>query len=158
MKTIKKILGYTIAVSYPFIFILAVISYNLYSKKIVDITGLKISPWYSGNIVLKTINHNSYKTQIHKPVFHGFITERKSGFIQIDWVIINKIPDIITENIDFDFDGKIDFNIEYNTLDHKAYLHSLNNNVIGLIGIYKLEGYYAIRIKLKNFKKQNKNH
>ncbi len=153
MNKIKKILGYTIAISYPIIFILAIISYNLYAKKFVEATGLKISPWYSGDIVIKTIDHDGYKTRIHKPVFQGFITERKFGFVQIDWVIINKIPDIIKESIDFDFDTKIDFYIEYNIKDNKAYIQSLNTDVIGIKGNYKLENSYIARIKLKNPKK-----
>lgn len=39
---------------------------------------------------------------------------------------------------------------QYNIKDNKAYIQSLNTNVIGIIGNYKVEDYYTVRVKLKN--------
>ncbi len=55
---------------------------------------------------------------------------------------------MIIEDIDYDNDKKIDFKVEYNTIDNEAIITSVNHKMISLIGPFKFKEGFAIRVLL----------
>lgn len=126
------------------------IGMNFFSHKLVGATGLKISPWFSGGEIVRTIDRGAYKTSQHRAVFDGLIGQKAEGFVQIDFSPPADLPDKIDEKIDFDLDGKIDFALEYDVIGNTAVLTAYNPRVLSLAGCYVLKERRAVRVRLWN--------
>jgi hypothetical protein len=126
------------------------IGMNFFSHKLVGATGLKISPWFSGGEIVRTIDHGSYKTLQHRAVFDALIGKRAEGFVQVDFFPPAALPDKINEKIDFDLDGKIDFYLEYDVANNTAVITAYNPRVVSLAGCYVLKERRVVRIRLRN--------
>jgi len=145
---IKAFIGYTIAMLAIPIALLTFIGMNFFSHKLVESTGIQVSPWFTGAAVAKTIEHEHYRTLLHRPVFDGLFTEKSEGFVQIDWEPLDALPAAITEDVDYNADGIIDFRIEYDTTTNIATLTPYNPNVIAIEGSYILKQRRAVRVNL----------
>jgi hypothetical protein len=148
MARIKSILGYTAASLTIIVSLATFIGNDYFGKKLVATTGLIISPWITGGKIVQSIDHGDYKTEIFQTVFRRLFSDMDKGFVQIEWVRINKIPDVISEDIDYDNDGKIDFRIDYNTLANKPSIMPINPKVIAIERQYRLKNSYAVRVAL----------
>jgi len=153
MKRIKVFWGYTVAVLCTFVVLATFIGNESFAEMFVSATGVVISPIYTGGEVIKTIDHGDYKTMIHRPVFEGILLPSQDGFVQINWVKVKAIPDIIVEDIDFNGDAVADFHINYDTKHNKANITPYNSSVVSLKDTYILKDSLAVRVILKNVKK-----
>ena len=149
MKYLKAILGYTVAVVTIFLAIVVFVANTELRRALMSTTGLSITPIYTGGEIVKTIDHGGYRTDIHEAVFAGLISERKKGFVQIDWVKKIKIPEEIVESIDFDNDNQMDFTINYDTVKNEASIDTNSPKVIGLEGVYRRKNGFTIRVSVK---------
>jgi hypothetical protein len=150
MKLIRKFLAYGWAMAAVPILLATFIGMNVWAKKLVDFTGLKVSPLYTGGEVAQTIKHEGYETLIHQPVFDGLLCERKNGFVQIGWKTGgDKLPELIDEAIDFDGDGKNDFRIRLNTTTNTGQLESYSSGVVSLGEVLVLKNERIVRVSLK---------
>jgi hypothetical protein len=150
MKRIKKYLAYGWAMAAVPILLATFMGMNGLAKKLVDFTGLKVSPLYTGGEVSQTIKHEGYETLIHQPVFSGLLCERKNGFVQIGWKAgEDKLPELIDEAIDFDGDGKNDFRIRLNTTTNTGQLESYSSGVVSLGEVLVLKNERIVRVSLR---------
>ena len=62
------------------------------AARLASATGITVSPRFSGGEVIRSVDHGTYKTVIHRPVFDGLIGERRDGFIQIEWHPVTALP------------------------------------------------------------------
>jgi len=148
MQKLRSIFGYSVAVIAIPVILATFIGMNFWSEKLVDVTGLTITPWFNGGEVVRTIEHGEYRTLIHREVFDGLIKEKNVGFVQLDWEPINKVPSQLVEEIDYDNDGTIDFKIEFYTRNVKAIIKEDSSEVGKLTHCYKLRDRYMIRVEL----------
>ena len=91
MGRLKSILGYTVAVLATFVVLATFLGNNFFSYKFASATGIKVSPRYTGGEIVKVVDHGTYRTIIHRPVYDGLTGEREEGFIQIKWESIDGI-------------------------------------------------------------------
>jgi hypothetical protein len=131
---------------------------NFWAKQLVAVTGIQVTPWYTGGKVSQIIDHGRYRTLIHRAVFEGLICQRRQGFVQIDWQPkAGALPDPIDENIDYNRDGVADFRIELHPKKNRAELTDKKSNVLRIERVYAIENERAVRIVLKNQKGRNEN-
>jgi hypothetical protein len=126
----KTIAGYVWAGLGVPILLAGFIGQDFLVQKLFVEPGLKISARWSGGEIVQTIDHKTYQTGIHRPVFDGLFWERNKGFVQIDWTSEQELPEIIDENIDFDRDGKEDFQVTLNTQTYKATLIPFDSRAV----------------------------
>jgi hypothetical protein len=149
MDRIRSLLGYTVAwLAVPMV-MATFIGMNFWSYQLANITGVKVSPWYTGGEEIRTIQHGSYQTILHRPVFDGLLWEKKEGFIQINWKPLNVVPAKLDEEIDWNGEGKADFRIEWDTQSNVVKLSPFSPQVLGLEGYYRLKESLAIRVLLR---------
>lgn len=149
MSTVKSILGYIGAgLGVPLVLV-TFIGMEGWMQRFAD-TGVRISPWISGDTVTITISHDGYQTLVHKPVFMGLLWETRDGFVQVDWTPRENAPAVIDEVIDYDSDGRNDFRVQWNTQTGEIMLSSLSENVLYLEGKYALRDSWAVRVRVKN--------
>ena len=115
MQKLRAIGGYTWAVLTIPIVLATFMGLNFWPKTLVNATGLKVSPWFTGGEVRKTVDHGSYQTLIHRPVFDGLVAQYSSGFVQIDWGPPSALPEQISEDVDLDGDGRPAFHVDLAT-------------------------------------------
>jgi hypothetical protein len=149
MDRFKSILGYTVAGLAFFVVVATFVGNVYFSSRLVSATGIKVSPRFTGGEVINTVDHNTYITLIHRPVFDGIIRERRNGFIQINWERRNGWPQAIKEKIDYNGDNIEDFFINIETMTGKAALTVYNPSVVGIEQTYVLKSGCAARILLK---------
>jgi hypothetical protein len=150
MKRLRKFLAYGWALMAVPILLATFIGNNVWAKKLVNFTGLKVSPLYTGGEVAQTIKHEGYETLVYQPVFDGPLGERKNGFVQIEWKATgDKLPETIDELIDFDKDGKNDFRIKLNTAKNRSQLEAYSSRVEELGRILVIENERIVRVSLK---------
>lgn len=147
---LKIIFAYTAAVLATVVAVGTFLGMDYLSHKLVNGTGLKISPWYTGGEIVNTVDHAQFKTLQHRAVYDSLIGRKTEGFVQIDFAPSAALPDKISEDIDFDLDGAADFRIEYDTKANTAVLTPFDSRVLSLDGCYKLKERRAVRIKLDN--------
>jgi hypothetical protein len=151
MNRLKSILGHTWAILALPIMLATFMGLDYWAKSLAKITDVKISPWFSGGEIIRTLAHENYKTILHRPVFDGLFGERKEGFVQVNWVPLGEnLPPVINEEIDIDGDGTNDFHIQFNTLTNRTYLTDHSDRIIGIEAVYNLGKERAIRVQLRN--------
>lgn len=150
MKWVKKTIGYTVAFLMVPLVLATLMGMGFWSQKLVAVTGLSVTPWYTGGEVVRTISHGPYETRIHRPVFDGLLWDSKRGFVQVDWTAAQPLPARLEEDIDYDGDGTADFRVELSTEDNSARLVPVNPRVLSLEGTYSLKHGRAVRVLLEN--------
>jgi len=150
MQKLKAILGYIWAALLILLALAMLFGIGDWMKLLVSSTGLTVSPWYTGDEVARTVDHDGYETRIHRPVFQALIGERSEGFVQVDWGPLDALPAQVDEEVDFDDDGQADFRVALDTESGEATLTSLTEYVLNLSGTYRLDDAWAVRVALKN--------
>lgn len=149
MKTLKGILGYIWAFLTVFIVLATFMGNDYFSEQLASATGITVSPWFSGGEIVKTIDHGTYKTYIHRPVFDALIGERREGFMQLNWEPYAGLPPVIQETIDYNGDSRKDFLITLNTQTGDATLAAHTPTVLSIERSYRLKTGWAVRVVLK---------
>ncbi|MGA2263978.1 MAG: hypothetical protein ABSH28_21415 [Acidobacteriota bacterium] len=150
MNRVKTAVGYTIAFLMVPLVLATLMGMGFWSKELVAVTGLSVTPWYTGGEVVRMIDHGQFETRIHRPVFDGFLWDSNQGFVQVDWAADRPLPARVEEEIDYDGDGTADFRVELNTQDNTAKITTESPHVLLLEGTYNLKNGRAIRVSLKN--------
>jgi hypothetical protein len=112
-------------------------------------TGIRISPWFTGGEVVRTIEHDGYRTLVRRPVFDGLLSERDRGFVQVEWAPLEgrSLPARLREEVDGD--GAADFVIHLDTGANQATVDPLSPRVLGLQRVYDLGVEKAVRVELR---------
>ena len=149
MGRLKSILGYMAAILASFIVLATFFGNDYFSYKFASATGIHVSPWYTGGEIVKVIEHDTYRTIIHRPVYDGLMGERREGFIQIKWQSTAGLPPVIHETVDYDGDNKADFLVTLDTATGETTVLGYNPAVVSVKKIYKLDTGWAVRILLR---------
>jgi hypothetical protein len=131
MKKVKIIAGICWAFAGLILIIILFPGLNSYSVSVSKLPFMKLNPRYTGGEIASQIITGSCTLDIRKPVFNGFLKDRKSGFVQLDWR--GNIPEMIIDSIDYDTDGNKDFCISVNRKESKTNLESFNPKVKGVV-------------------------
>jgi hypothetical protein len=148
MNHAKSIPGYIWAAAAPIVMLGLIIGMGFWQDILFTKPGVTISANFAGGEIQNTIIHANYVTKIHKPVFDGFFGDNKNGFVLIDWVTETEFPQIISENIDYDNDGKDDFEIFLDTDAGTVKMQPLSTKVISISyeGVMVLKNQKTIRV------------
>ena len=147
---IKLILGYIWAILTIPLALMILMSSGALQNIIYGEDGLKVSDRITGGDVVQDIYRDDYSIQIHKQVFDGFFFERKTGFVQIDFITKQDLPVQINEEIDYNNDELIDFLISLNTQSNEYELIPKTKKVGSLTEeeVMVLENRRIIRVKI----------
>jgi hypothetical protein len=127
MKNMKKIAGIIWAFLGLILIIILFPQLNGFSKSLAGMPFMKINQNYTGGAVAFKEITPACTLVVHKPVFSGLVRERKEGFVQVDWK--GKIPEQISDTIDYDRDGKTDFYVNIDTRKNAVKLTPVGKNV-----------------------------
>jgi hypothetical protein len=150
MSRLKAFGGYALAALAVPILLATFMGMPNWAGLLVSVTGVTVSPWFSGGDVAQVVSHGDYEMHIHRPVFQALIGERREGFVQVDWTPLANLPARLVEEVDVNGDGQADFRVELDTRSHQAVLMPRASWVIGLQGTYRLKEAEAIRVALRN--------
>jgi hypothetical protein len=146
MKKVKIIAGIFWAFLGLILILILFPGLNSFSSSVSKLPLMKLNPRYTGGEIAKQIITANCTLDIRKPVFNGFIQERSSGFVQIDWH--GNLPETIKDSFDFDNDGKIDFNILINRKDLKTTIEPFNDKVKKVLISTPTSYGWAVRVGL----------
>jgi hypothetical protein len=119
-------------------------------ERFVAITGLHVHPLYTGGEQAQTLDHGSFQTIVHRPVFDGLIGQRRTGFVQIQWQPKDaNLPDSIDEQIDYDQDGKPDLEIHLDTRTDQAKLGPSDGRVLSVGEVIRVRNGRVARVNLR---------
>lgn len=130
MKKIKIIAGICWAFAGLILIIILFPGLTSFSRSVSKLPFMKLNARYTGGEIAKQIVAENCTLNIRKPVFNGFLKERNSGFVQLDWH--GTIPEVITDSVDYDRDGNKDFIIFVDRKNSKTALDPLNRKVKGV--------------------------
>jgi hypothetical protein len=146
MKKVRIIAGISWAFFCLILIIILFPGLNSFSVSVSKLPFMKLNPRYTGGEIANQIIAESCTLDIRKPVFNGFLKEKNSGFVQLDWH--GNIPEVIKDSIDYDCDGSKDFCILVDRKDSKTVLDPFNRKVKGVL-ISTLTSYgWAVRVEL----------
>ncbi len=154
MKIIQKLapgIGYTWAFLCFVVILATFVGLDFWRDGLVRATGIHVSPRFSGGEVRQTIKHGSYQTRVHRLVFDGLISDRATGFVQIDWVPQKDgtLPPVLEEQFDLDGDGTVDAGVRVETSAVKAHLLRQAPWVMGLDPLIAADSERILRIQLR---------
>jgi hypothetical protein len=124
MKKFKLITGICWAFAGLLLILILFPALNGWSEAVSRLPFMKINPNYTGGEVVTTYTEKNCTLNIHRPVFDGLLGERQTGFVQIDWK--GELPEIISDTVDYNRDGKADFFLEINRKDEKTNFKSFS--------------------------------
>ena len=152
MRRFRAILGTAWAAAALPIVLAGFFGMDRCSKQLVAATGIQVSPWFTGGEALRTEDHGSWQTVIHRPVFDGLFRQRRSGFVQVDWKPTGEtpLPPKIEESEDLDGDGSADVRILLDTVANRAEVASLSRRPASLREVFDMGKWRALRIDLRN--------
>jgi uncharacterized membrane protein YfhO len=147
MKKVKIIAGICWAFAGLILIIILFPGLNGFSVSVSKLPFMKLNPRYTGGEISSRIISESCSLDIRKPVFNGFLKDRKSGFVQLDWR--GNVPETINDTIDYNNDGISDFSVIINRKDSKTELASFNP-LVKKVDVSTPTSYgWAIRVELK---------
>jgi hypothetical protein len=146
MKKVKIIAGITWAFLGLIMIIILFPGLNNMSGSVSRLPFMKLNPRYSGGEIANQIVTESCTLNIRKPVFNGFFSERERGFVQMDWR--GKLPDKISDTIDYNLDGISDFRIMIDRINSKTTLEPINSKVKEIVISTPTSYGWAVRIGL----------
>jgi hypothetical protein len=147
MKKVKIIAGICWAFAGLILIIILFPGINSFSVSVSKLSFMKLNPRYTGGEVSRQIISGNCTLDIRKPVFNGFLKERNTGFVQMDWR--GTLPEGIKDSIDYDNDGKKDFFISFNRNEQKSNLVSFNNKVKKILISTPTSYGWAARVELE---------
>jgi hypothetical protein len=146
MKKIKIIAGITWAILSLVLILILFPGLNTLSGSLAKLPFMKLNPRYTGGEIARQIVIDSCTLNIRKPVFDGFLKERNTGFVQLDWH--GNIPEMILDSVDYNGDGLKDFCILVDRKESKTSISTFNNKVKG-VGLSTRTSYgWAVRVEL----------
>jgi hypothetical protein len=147
---IRSYLAYSWAVLAAPIVLATFMGMEPLAAKFVAVTGLHVHPIYTGGEVARTLDHGTYQTLIHRPVFDGLIGLRDTGFVQIQWQAKDaNLPASIDEQIDFDADGTNDFRIHLNTATQEVGIEPADARVLSADRAIAVPNGRIVRVNLR---------
>ena len=146
MKKIKIIAGISWAFAGLILIIILFPGLTSFSVSVSKLPFMKLNPRYTGGEIAHQIIAENCTLNIRKPVFNGFLRERNSGFVQLDWH--GTIPEMINDSIDYDHDGKKDFCIFIDRKNSKTVLNPLSAKVKGVAISTPTSYGWAVRVAL----------
>jgi len=156
MRKLKSILGYAWALAALPILLVMFVGMNSWTRGFAELTGLEISPWYSGGKSAYTIAHEGYVATVNEPVFQGLFRETGRGFVQVKWTpgAGVSLPAQLSEAVDVDGDGAPDFSVRLSADSDKAEFESLSPLVLGIREVLDLGKERAVRVNVLNPKRR----
>jgi hypothetical protein len=148
MKRVKIVAGICWAFAGLILIIVLFPGLNGFSNTVSRLPFMKLNPRYTGGEVVKQTINEKCTLDIRKPVFNGFLKERRSGFVQVDWR--GTIPESINDSIDYDGDGKMDFYILINKKLSESELKSFDSRVKDIVISTPTSYGWSVRIGLLN--------
>jgi len=106
------------------------------SNSVSKLPFMKLNPRYTGGEIGNQIISAGCTLDIRKPVFNGFLKERSSGFVQLDWH--GSLPEII----------KDDFCILIDRNNLKTVLDPISNKVKSVAVSTQTSYGWAVRVRL----------
>jgi hypothetical protein len=146
MKKVKIIAGISWAFFCLILIIILFPGLNSFSLSVSKLPFMKLNPRYTGGEIAYQVISKSCTLDIRKPVFNGFLKERNSGFVQLDWH--GTIPEIIKDSIDYDHDGIKDFCILIDMKNSKTVLEPIERKVKGVLISTPTSYGWAVRVGL----------
>jgi hypothetical protein len=155
LQRLKSIFGYTWAVLCLIVILATFLGLGFWERTLADVTGIHVSPVFSGGEVRQAIDHDAYRTLVHRPVFDGLLGERANGFVQIDWVPKDKqsLPAAISEDIDLNGDSMAEIRVVVDTASGKVQLARNAPWVLDPEPLVKVDSEQILRIHLRNPRK-----
>ncbi len=148
MQCLKAIAGYTWAILLLLVCLLTFLGSEPLARGIVSVTGMRVSPWYSGGPVARTVDHGAYQTRIHRPVFRGLFWDRPEGFVQITWEPLSALPPVIDESVDIEGSGKEDFTVHVDRATGVASLSRKSDLITGIRASVVTDNGWLVRVQL----------
>jgi hypothetical protein len=150
MSKLRSLLAYTVAILLIFLVMATFVGSDHWNRLLVAKTGLRVNDWITGGEVEHRIDRKGYWVEIFHPVFRGLLTDRREGFIQIEWKPLASLPGHVDEPIDWDKDGRTDFRISLDTANGESKLIQEEPSVLGIRQVLKLQDAWMVRVNIKH--------
>jgi hypothetical protein len=148
MKKILTILGYIWAGICLLTVLIMFTGLDSFSKQLARLPFMKINPIYSGGEVIKKIETSDYTIELHEPVFESLIGESKEGFVQMEWIWKDTMPESVRDTIDYNNDNKNDFIIHIKTGSKEIVLEKIEEKVQDVDASAMTQDGWIVRIGL----------
>jgi hypothetical protein len=149
MRHLRAFLGYSWAALMVPVVVITFAGLKPWEHLLVDATGLKVSPWYTGGEVARTLERPSYAVKVHVPVFRGLFGDRATGFVQVRLEpAAGALPPGLDESLDVDGDGTPDVRLQLGTTSPALRIEALSPRVAGESEVIDLGQAKAVRVPL----------
>ena len=150
MARLRAIAGWTWAALMVPLVLAVFFGFDGWSRGLAHGTGVKVSPWYTGGEVVRTLTREGYAVAIHRPVFDALIGERALGFVQVRLQpAAGDLPALVDERLDLDGDGTDDVRLEVDTRAGKVRQEALGPRVAGEPELIDLGAAKVIRVPMR---------
>jgi hypothetical protein len=152
IEGLKSGFGYTWAALCIVVVLATFLGLGFWERTLAKGTGIQVSPRFSGGEVRQVIDHDTYQTKLHRLVFDGLVSERATGFVQIDWVPREKqsLPAILEEEFDIDGDGSTEIRVRVDMVSGKTELLRQVPWVLGVDPLISAGSERILRVQLRN--------
>jgi len=120
------------------------------------LSGVKVSPRFSGGEAAAVLDHGTYRTIVGRPVSPVQFGERGEGFVQVNWEPAGALPALLREEIDLFSDGGKGFYVTLDTVAGKGTYENPPPCVEGKPKLKRTKSGWAMRIKTMTTREKTK--
>jgi hypothetical protein len=149
MRHLRAFLGYGWAALMVPVVVVAFVASDWWAHLLVGATGVKVSPWYTGGEVARTLERPGYVVKVHVPVFRGFFGDRAVGFVQVRLeAAARALPPGLDESLDVDGNGAPDVRLRLDATTAALRVEALSPRVAGESELMDLGQAKVVRVPL----------
>jgi len=153
MSRLRAVLGYGWAALMVPVVLATFFGFDSWSRGLAKSTGVKVSPWYTGGAVARTLTREGYTVAIHEPVFDALIGERAVGFVQVRLQpTAGELPAALEERLDLDGDGADDAVLHLE--GRAAQVEALSSRIAGQPEVIDLGKAKVVRVPMRNVERR----
>lgn len=106
---------------------------NTWVNRLIIDQEIETNKKFTGGEILQKIDKQDYIVIIHEPVYVGVFKHTDEPFIQIDWLGLSELPDIMEDTLDITGDHISDVSVKINTIDLTIEYTALRDDIKGLV-------------------------
>lgn len=148
MKNLLSVPAYIWAIACLLLIPVIFIKNDALARQLVKLPFMKVHPVYSGGEQNRQYEKDGLTITVNKPVNTTAFGKGKKEMVQVSFAAQGKLPDLINQTIDYDFNDSPDFSLTINTISGETELTPVNPTVRSLWVSSKVKETWVVRVNL----------
>jgi len=152
MKKLLSIPAYLWAVACLLLIPVTFVKNDTFAEQLAKLPFMKVHPVYNGGEINREYSKDDIDITVNKPVGTTLFNNPHKRVVQVIFSASGKLPEMIDQTIDYNFDNTPDFKVRINTQNGQTDLMPLDQYVKSLRASSAVKETWVIRVNIEEAK------